>query len=111
VGSHARNLQLQGANQDVVDSVAEGKIDPAKLDSKDQALLTYVELLTLHPSQVRDADVERLRKAGWDDNEIFEATFDTALFAFFNRMADAYGLDYPSGGWMPEEMRKKPAGE
>jgi alkylhydroperoxidase family enzyme len=110
VGSHARNLQLQGASQDVVDSVAEGKIDPTKLDEKDRALLTYVELLTLHPSQVRDPDVEKLRKAGWNDDEIFEATFDTALFAFFNRMADAYGLDYPSGGWLPESMRK-PAGE
>jgi alkylhydroperoxidase family enzyme len=92
---------LQGANQEVVDAVAQGKIDPARLEEKDRALLTYVELLTLRPAQVRDADVEKLRQAGWTDEQIFEATFDTALFAFFNRMADAYGLDYPAGGWMP----------
>jgi len=111
VGSHAKNLQLQGANEEVVDSVAEGKIDPEKLDEKDRTLLEYVNILTLHPSAVRDADVERLRKVGWTDNEIFEATFDTALFAFFNRMADAYGLDYPAGGWHPESLRKSAAGQ
>jgi len=43
-----------------------------------------------------------MRSVGWTDEEIFEAAFDTALFAFFNRMADAYGLDYPTGGWQPK---------
>ena len=57
--------------------------------------------LTLEPAKIQDADVQRMRDAGWTDEEIYEATFDTALFAFFNRMADAYGLDYPSQGWHP----------
>ena len=26
---------------------------------------------------------------------------------FLNRMADAHGLDYPSGGWYPPELRPK----
>ena len=107
MGAHARNLQLQGTGQDVVDSVAEGKIDPAKLGEKDRALLAYVEVLTKTPSQVSDALVERMRRSGWTDEQIFEASFDTALFAFFNRMADAYGLDYPEGGWKPKERATK----
>ena len=43
--------------------------------------------------------IESLRKAGWTDPELYEATFDIALFAFFNRMANAYGLDYAASGW------------
>lgn len=85
----------------MVDAVASGKPDTAKLSEKDRALLVYVEKLTLHPSEVQDADADALRRAGWTDEQIFEASFDTALFAFFNRMADAYGLDYPAGGWHP----------
>jgi alkylhydroperoxidase family enzyme len=71
------------------------------ITKKEIALLEYVKVLTLEPAKITDIDVEKLRKVGWNDKEIFEATFDTALFAFFNRMADAYGLDYPMDGWKP----------
>jgi len=43
--------------------------------------------LTLTPSEVRDKDVEKLRRVGWNDKEIFEASFDTALFAFFTQLS------------------------
>ena len=65
--------------------------------------MDYVEVLTREPSKVSDAMVQRLRMIGWTDEEIFEAAFDTSLFAFFNRMADAYGLDYPESGWHPPD--------
>lgn len=92
---------MQGAEKDEVDAVATAQM--AKLPEKDRALLTFVEILTLRPSEVTDLDVVKLRKAGWTDEEIFEAAFVTSLFAFFNRMADAYGLDYPAGGWQPTD--------
>jgi alkylhydroperoxidase family enzyme len=102
VGSHAGFLQSQG--QDITDVEAVGMNDLSKAKSitkKELILLDYVKLLTLEPAKVTDADIEKLRKAGWNDKEIFEATFDISLFAFFNRMADAYGLDYPPTGWKP----------
>ena len=37
-------------------------------------------------------DVERLRRAGWSEDQISEAVYITALFAFFNRVADAFGI-------------------
>ena len=85
--------------------MAEGKLDHPSVGAKNKTLLQYVEKLTLKPAQVRDPDVQALRDAGWKDEEIFEASFITSLFAFFNRMADAYGLDYPATGWLPEELR------
>ena len=37
-------------------------------------------------------DVEKLRIAGWKEEQIAEAVYITALFAFFNRVADAFGV-------------------
>jgi alkylhydroperoxidase family enzyme len=36
--------------------------------------------------------VQALRDHGWTDPEIAEAVYITALFAFFNRVADAFGI-------------------
>jgi hypothetical protein len=41
----------------------------------------YVKTLTLEPAKVTDEQVEGLRKAGWTDDQIAEASFDSALFA------------------------------
>lgn len=90
-----------------------GQREKANFTPKEQALLDYVRVLTLTPANTKDADVEKCRKAGWTDPEIFEASFITALFAFFNRMADAYGLDYSANYWLPPDQRKsdyKPMG-
>ena len=92
---------MQGASDDLVQAVAQGRLDSPAVDEKNRTLLRYVEKLTLRQSEVRDADVQSLRNAGWTDEQIFEASFVTALFAFFTRMADAYGLDYPAGGYIP----------
>ncbi len=79
--------------------------EAARLTDQERALLDYVRVLTLEPAKVKDADVERLRRAGWSDEQVFEASFITALFAFFNRMADAYGLDYQPDRWLPPALR------
>ena len=107
MGSHGGFLQAVGADKDLVDAVATNQLDKVTLNDKDKSLLDFVRILTVEPWMTRDAHVIRMRKAGWTDEEIFEAAFITSLFAFFNRMADAYGLDYPQGGWLPAELQKK----
>ena len=108
MSSHATLLQLQGQDSGDVDAVASANPDSANLSTKDRTLLEYVKVLTLEPANVKDKQVEAMRAAGWNDEEIFEASFITALFAFFNRMADAYGLDYPAGRWLPPNLRPNP---
>jgi alkylhydroperoxidase family enzyme len=105
VGAHARFLQLQGADAKDVDHLGTGRPEQASFNARERALLDYVKLLTLSPADVKDAHVQRLRDTGWSDEQIFEASFITSLFAFFNRMADAYGLDYPPTGWLPVDQR------
>ena len=64
-------------------------------DEPEQALLEFVKLLTQHAYRVTDEDVQRLRDLGWNDDQIAEAVFVTGLFAWFNRVADAFGLRDP----------------
>lgn len=109
MGSHAAALRSQGASQELVDAIATANLKAAKLDEKERALLEFVRVLTLTPAQTADDHVEAMRKAGWTDEQIWEASFEVSAFSFFNRMADAYGLDYPATGWLPPERR--PANE
>jgi alkylhydroperoxidase family enzyme len=64
-------------------------------------LLEYVELVTKAAYRTTSDDVQELRDVGWKEEQIAEAVYVTALFAFFNRVADAFGVasqDYLSTG-------------
>ena len=105
MSAHADNLQLQGLSAEDVDHIALANPESSSISEKDQALLEFVRVLTLEPAKMKDERVERLRKVGWTDPQIFEAAYITSLFAFLNRMADAYGLDYNRARWIPPDMR------
>lgn len=83
---------MQGADQPIVAALRLGDLDGAPVSDAERVLLRYVELLTRHAWQATAEDAQRLRDAGWSDEQIAEAVYITALFAFFNRVADAFGL-------------------
>jgi alkylhydroperoxidase family enzyme len=58
-------------------------------------MLAYAEKLTREPAAVSDDDIHALRDAGFSDAQVWEMTFTTSIFAMFNRMADAFGLQPP----------------
>lgn len=70
-------------------------LDGAALEPSERALLDFVRLVTEHAYRTRDEDVQRLRDHGWSEPQIAECVYITALFAFFNRVADAFGLTDP----------------
>jgi alkylhydroperoxidase family enzyme len=70
----------------------EGKLEEAGLSSAERALLDYVELITNAAYRSTHQDVQQLRDLGWTENQISEAVYITAMFAFFNRVADAFGV-------------------
>ena len=88
-------LQLQGQDQETVAAVRRADLDHASISPAERALLELVKLLTQHAYRCHDSDVEKTRQAGWTDPQIAEAVYITALFAFFNRVADAFGLEDP----------------
>ena len=54
--------------------------------------MDYVKLITDAAYRSTAEDVEKLRAAGWKEEQISEAVYITVLFAFFNRVADAFGI-------------------
>ena len=82
-------------------AIVEGNLDQAGLTASERALLEYVELVTKAAYKTTAEDVQKLRDAGWKEEQIAEAVYVTALFAFFNRVADAFGVpsqEYVSTG-------------
>ena len=70
----------------------EGKLDEAGLTPAERALMDYVKLITESAPRSTHDDVQKLRDAGWKEEQIAEAVYVTAMFAFFNRVADAFGV-------------------
>lgn len=70
----------------------QGELEEAGLNDAERALLRYVELITHSAYRSTPEDVEQLRQHNWTEEQISEAVYVTALFAFFNRVADAFGV-------------------
>ena len=70
----------------------------AHLDPADRAILVYAEKLTLTPQKMTEADMDALREAGFEERAILEIVEITALFAYYNRLADGLGID-PEDSW------------
>jgi len=51
-------------------------------------LLEYVTKVTEAAYRTTPEDVEILRHHGWSEPQIAEAVYITAMFAFFNRVAE-----------------------
>jgi uncharacterized peroxidase-related enzyme len=90
--SHAYFLRVQGANEQCVAAILEGKISEAGLTPAEYALMQYAELITKAAYRSTVEDVVKLRDHGWTEDQITEAVYVIAMFAFFNRVADAFGV-------------------
>ena len=76
----------------MVSAIAEGNLDRAGLSPAERALLDYVTKVTEAAYRTTQDDVQGLRDHGWTEPQIAEAVYVTAMFAFFNRVADAFGV-------------------
>jgi uncharacterized peroxidase-related enzyme len=65
----------------------------AELTQRERAILRYAVKLTLHPAEMRQEDVEALRRAGLDDGAIHDVAQVTGFFNLYNRLADGLGID------------------
>ena len=55
-------------------------------------MLDFTVKLTLEPGQVEASDLETLRNHGFDDDAISDIVQVTALFGYYNRLADGLGV-------------------
>jgi alkylhydroperoxidase family enzyme len=82
--------------------LANGNLEDAGLSPAERTLLDYVTKVTEAAYRTTAEDVQKLRDQSWTEPQIAEAVYITAMFAFFNRVADAFGI--ASQGYL--EMNK-----
>ena len=87
---------MQGEDEKVARALQDGDLEPTQLNAAERGLLDFARLVTQNANRTADSDVEELRRLGWNDQQIAEAVYIIALFAFFNRVADAFGLTDPN---------------
>jgi alkylhydroperoxidase family enzyme len=75
-----------------VQAIVKGDVSAANLSAAETALLAYVKKVTEAAYKTTPEDVQGLRNVGWKEEQIAEAVYITAMFAFFNRVADAFGI-------------------
>ena len=63
----------------------------AELEPRERAMLDYALKLTAASSECTEADVDRLREAGWSDEDVFDIAQVAAMFNFTNRLASGLG--------------------
>jgi alkylhydroperoxidase family enzyme len=77
-------------------ALRDGDLDAAGLGRPERLLLEFAGTITRAAYRVTDEQVEELRQAGWSDEQIAEAAYDTALFNLFVRLADTFGIEPPA---------------
>ena len=64
------------------------------LDLRTAAMLRHAAMLTSRPDKAAEDDIERLRAAGFSDEEVLDVTLVTAYFNFVNRIALGLGVTF-----------------
>jgi uncharacterized peroxidase-related enzyme len=70
--------------------------EPMRIDElgpKAQAMLPFLEKLTLDPERMSETDLDPLREAKISDQAIADAIHIVMIFSFMNRIADATGCE------------------
>ena len=92
-------LEKEGLETDQIDQLlSDLKTEPlaAQTGKADAALLKYAIKLTRQPASVKEADIEELRREGFDDRAIHDLVCCVSYFAFVNRIADGLGVTLES---------------
>lgn len=91
VTHHADSLQRVVKDDSLVEAVKRDYAS-APVAPEEKALMDFAVKLTRESSACTEADVARLRDAGWSDRAILDVTLVAAYFNFVNRIANGLGV-------------------
>lgn len=89
--AHGAILRIRSKNPLIADQVAINH-HKAEVDPRHKAMLDFALKVANHSETVDDADFDRLRGHGFDDEDIWDIASITALFAMSNRIANFLSL-------------------
>jgi uncharacterized peroxidase-related enzyme len=90
--SHASFLRTQGGSDELLQALSNANLEVPTLSLKERRMLDFVGKVTIESHKISPDDIDLMKDVGWAQQEIAEAVHITALFACFNRVANAFGL-------------------
>ena len=90
-GSHKAVAAQFGIAPNIVENLVED-IDSSSIDEKLKPIFKYLKKLTLTPSKLIQADVDKVKQAGWTEEALHHAILVGSLFNFYNRLLDGHGV-------------------
>jgi uncharacterized peroxidase-related enzyme len=90
--SHGFFFRVHGGTSTALAAIHTNNLESPDLTTAEQILLKFVRKVNLNSHQIVKSDVDALLLSGWSELQIAEAVHVTALFATFNRVANAFGL-------------------
>lgn len=93
--SHGVMLREQCGSNEMFDALRDGNLDAVVFTSAERALLRFAAKVNCDSQAMTCADIEAGLAAGWTEAQLSEAVHIAALFAAFNRVANAFGLPSP----------------
>jgi uncharacterized peroxidase-related enzyme len=94
--SHGFSFLQRGGSTQALTAIQADDFRSSEFDEQERALLQFVVKVTHASHQICRADIDQLLAAGWTESQIAEGVHIAALYAAFNRIANAFGL--PSQG-------------
>lgn len=94
--SHGGFLRRHSGNRQVASHLLHDYTQ-ADLAPADRAMLDFAVRLTRDPASMTRADVEKLWEVGFTDQQVLSIVLTTCLFNFMARLANALGVDVPTG--------------
>src|SRR5437867_947457 len=94
--THGKDLRAEIQGQPGADELLRALKEDyrrAALAPADRRMLDFAVKLTRTPSGMTAPDVAALREAGLDDAAVHDVVQITALFNYYNRIADGLGID------------------
>ena len=89
--AHGAALRLRTKDPILVDHLL-SNYRYAELDPRDRTMLDFAVKVTRTPDQCEERDLDQLREAGYNDEDILHIAELTAIFNFNGRIANSLGL-------------------
>jgi RNA polymerase sigma-70 factor (ECF subfamily) len=89
---HAKTLEFLGVKQRESELITVDHVS-SSLSDADKTLLDFVRNLTLQPTEITANDVDLLREAGFDNEQILEAVLMVGITNFLNAVQIGLGVE------------------
>ena len=90
--SHASQVRIHGGSDELLSALLNANLEDPAINIKERRMLDFVGKVTIESHKISPDDIDLMKGVGWNQQQIAEAVHITALFACFNRVANAFGL-------------------